>query len=319
MLKFSLMQANMAETQFLLARLQMTLERRDLRLVLAIGGAGTLLGGARQLGIDHSTAFRRLNALEEKLGARLFVRARDGYAPTPTGEAMIEVAGRVDDDIVALERKLADADLRPSGTVRVTITDTAIGLLTPVFAAFRESQPEIDLEVAIANQFFALSRREADVAIRPSVEVPEELVARRIATVATALYASPAYAAANTGRELASQAWVAPDDSLWHLGSAQWIRRRIPAERVAYRASSLVALQAAARAGLGVAALPCWLGDVDTQLTRIGEPLEEMAASLWVLIHPDLRRAARIRAFVDFVVPELEQRRPLLEGRHARL
>jgi DNA-binding transcriptional LysR family regulator len=173
----------------------MPLERRDLQLVRAIGEAGTLLGGARKLGIDHSTAFRRLNALEAQLGVRLFIRARDGYAPTAAGEAMIDVAAQVDADIVALERRLAGADLRPSGTVRVTITDTSIGLLTPVFAAFREAEPDIDLEVAIANQFFVLSKREADVAIRPSVDVPENLVARRIATVATAVYASLRHAA----------------------------------------------------------------------------------------------------------------------------
>ena len=292
----------------------MPLERRDLRLVLAVGEAGTLLGGARALGIDHSTAFRRLNALEEQIGTRLFVRARDGYAPTAAGEAMIEVAREVDAGIVALERKLAGADLRPSGTVRVTITDTAIPLLTPVFAAFRAAEPAIALEVAVATQFFMLSRREADVAIRPSVDVPQELVGRRIATVATAPYASAGYAAANARRELAALDWLAPDDSLAHLGSAQWIRRHVHGERIVYRASSLVALQAAARAGLGVAPLPCWLGDVDPELSRIAGPCDEMAATLWVLIHPDLRRAARIRALTDFVVAELDRQRPLIEG-----
>lgn len=317
MLTLSGTQANMATLHLSLAELQMNLERRDLRLVLAIGDAGTLLGGARALGIDHSTAFRRLNSLEERLGVRLFVRARDGYAPTAAGEAMIEVAREVDADIAGLERKLAGADLRPSGTVRVTITDTAIDLLTPVFVAFRRSQPAIDLEVAVANQFFALSRREADVAIRPSADVPEELVARRVATVATAPYASPEYLASHTGRDLAAHDWLAPDDSLWHLGSAQWLRRNVPPERIVFRASSLVALQAAARAGLGVAPLPCFLGDVDPALTRLRAPFDEMATSLWVLIHPDLRRAARIRAFVEFVAAALEERRPLIEGRGA--
>lgn len=294
---------------------QTNLERDDLRLARVIGDTGTLLGAARMLGIDHSTAFRRLNALERKLGSRLFLRSRDGYAPTPAGEAMIEAAARVDDDIVALERKLAGADLRPSGVVRVTITDTAVPLLTSAFAAFRKAHPEIVIEAVIANQFFALSRREADVAIRPSVEVPEDLVARRVATVATALYASRRYATAHRDRDLAGHQWLAPDDSLWHLGSARWLRRQIPADRIVYRASSLVALQAAAVEGVGVAPLPCFLGDADRRLVRIDGPIDEMAAALWVLIHPDLRRAARIRAFVDFIVPALAEMAPLLEGR----
>lgn len=293
----------------------MTLGRTDLRLVLAIGETGTLLGGARRLGIDHSTAFRRLNALEKSLGVRLFERARDGYAPTPAGEAMIAVAARVDEEIVDLERKLAGADLRPSGVVRVTTTDTGIDLLTPLLVAFRAAHPQIALELVVANRFFTLSRRDADVAIRPSVDVPDDVIAHRIAVVATALYAAPAYLAAHAGRTLAEHAWIGPDDSLSHLGSARWLHTHIAPERVACRANSLVALQSAARAGLGVAPLPCYLGDSDPGLVRLEGPVAAMAATLWVLVHPDLRRTARIRAFVDCIVPELIRLAPLLEGR----
>jgi DNA-binding transcriptional LysR family regulator len=297
----------------------MPLGRTNLRLIVAIGEAGTLLGGARKLGMDHSTAFRRLNALEKELGVRLFERARDGYAPTPAGEAMIAAAARVDEEIIGLERKLAGADLRPSGVVRVTITDTGVNLLTPIFAAFRAAHPQIALEMIIANQFFTLSRRDADVAIRPSVDVPEELIAHRIATVATALYAAPRYLASCPRCALGEHEWIGPDDSLSHLGSARWMRQQIPPERIAYRANSLVALQAAARAGLGVAPLPCYLGDPDPGLVRVKGPIADMAATLWVLIHPDLRRMARIRAFVEFVVPELNRLRPLLEGRGSKV
>jgi DNA-binding transcriptional LysR family regulator len=293
----------------------MALGRTDLRLVLAIGRAGTLLGGARALGMDHSTAFRRLNALERELGVRLFERARDGYVPTAAGEAAIAAAGRVDEEMAALERRLAGADLRPSGVVRVTTTDTGVDLLTPLFARFRAAHPDITLEVVVANAFFSLSRRDADVAIRPSAEAPEELIAHRIAEVATALYASSAYAAANRKRRLAEHTWLGPDESLPHLGSARWLRNEVPAERIVYRASSLVALQAAARAGIGIAPLPCYLGDRDPMLTRVRAPVEEMAVTLWVLLHPDLRGVARNRAFGDFVVRELGPLGALIEGR----
>jgi DNA-binding transcriptional LysR family regulator len=296
----------------------MALGRTDLRLVLAIGRAGTLLGGARSLGIDHSTAFRRLNALERKLGVRLFERAREGYVPTAAGEATIAAAERVDEEIVALERKLAGADLRPSGVVRVTLTDTSIDLLTPVFAEFRKAHPQIALEIAIANQFFTLSRRDADVAIRPSTAAPEDLIAHRIAEVATAIYAAPSYLAASKRRALSEHLWVGPDESLAHLGSARWLAAEIASERVVYRANSLVALQTAARAGVGVAPLPCYLGDRDPALLRVRGPIPAMAARMWVLIHPDLRRVVRIRAFVDFMLPALERMRALLEGRAPR-
>ncbi len=292
----------------------MPIGRTDLRLVLAIGRAGTLLGGARGLGIDHSTAFRRLNALENELGVRLFERRRDGYAPTAAGEEMIAAAARVDEELIGLERKLAGADVRPSGTVRVTITDTGVPLLTPVFAAFRAQHREIALEIAVANAFFTLSRRDADVAIRPSADAPDDLIAHRIATIATAPYASSDYVAAHRGLALREHQWIAPDDSLSHLGSARWLHLNVPRDRVGYRASSLVALQAASREHLGVAPLPCYLGDPDPDLVRVATPIPEMAATLWVLLHPDLKRVARIRAFVDYVVPALARMRPLLEG-----
>jgi DNA-binding transcriptional LysR family regulator len=293
----------------------MALGRTDLRLVLAVGEAGTLLGGARALGVDHSTAFRRLNTLEKRLGVRLFERRRDGYAPTAAGEAMIATAARVDAEIVDLERRLAGADVRPSGTVRLTTTDTGVNLLTPLFGAFRDAHREITLEIAVANSFFTLSRRDADVAIRPSADVPDDLIAHRTATVATALYAARSYLVASARRALAEQQWIGPDDSLSHLGSARWMRQHVPPERVVYRANSLIALQAAARAGLGVAPLPCYLGDADPELARVRGPIEEMAVSLWVLMHPDLKRVARIRAFVDFIVHELRRLQPLIEGR----
>jgi DNA-binding transcriptional LysR family regulator len=290
----------------------MPLGRTDLRLVRAIGEAGTLLGGARTLGIDHSTAFRRLNAIERKLGVRLFERARDGYVPTAAGEATIATAGRIDEEIVALERKLAGADLSPSGSVRVTTTDTGVDLLTPIFAAFRAAHPQIALEVVVANPFFSLSRRDADV------EAPEDLVAHRVAEVATAIYAAPSYAASKGKRALAEHTWLGPDESLMHLGSARWLRKEIAPERIVYRANSLVALQAAARSGVGVAPLPCYIGDRDPALVRVRGPIAAMASALWLLIHPDMRRVARIRAFVDFVLPELRRLRLLLEGRAPR-
>jgi DNA-binding transcriptional LysR family regulator len=290
----------------------------ELRLVLAIGRAGTLSGGARALDVDHSTAFRRLGALEERLGVRLFERARDGYSPTPAGEELVAAAAGFDEAVGELERRLAGADLRPSGTVRITTTDTLIDLLTPMLADFRSSHPAIVLEIVTSNAFFTLTRRDADVAIRPASAPPEGLVQRRIAGVATAPYASPSYLAAHPGLPLASHDWAAPDESLAHLGSARWMQGEIPEERVVFRASSLLGLAAAARAGLGVAPLPCFLGDADAALARVADPIAGMDASLWMLTHPDLRRTARIRAFVDFAARELLRFRKLLEGRSPR-
>ena len=103
----------------------------DLRLLQAIGESGSLSAASRKLGIDHSNVFRRLGGMEQRLGVRLFDRARDGYAPTPAGETAIATAARVLAEIEVLERRLAGEDLRPSGIVRVATTDTLAPTGTP--------------------------------------------------------------------------------------------------------------------------------------------------------------------------------------------
>lgn len=288
---------------------------QDLRLVLAIGEAGALTAAARRLGVDHSTAFRRLGALEARLGVRLFERARDGYVPTPAGEAAIAGARQLLEKLDGLERRLAGEDLRPSGVVRVTTTDTLLDLLAPLVAAFRTAHPQIVVELVAAQAFFTLTRRDADVAIRPAATAPEGLAGRRIAAIATALYAAPAYLAQRANDEdLSSHDWIGLDDSLSHLGSARWMQAHIPPERVVCRGSTLLALRALARSGLGLAPLPCYLGDANPALVRVRPPLPEMESALWLLVHPDLRRVARIRAFLDFAAAWLADERSRLEG-----
>lgn len=284
----------------------------DLQLVQAIGATGTLTGAARRLAVDHSTAFRRLGAIEKRLGVQLFQRARDGYTATPAGEAALAAARRILDDLGDLERRLAGEDMRPSGIVRVTTTDTFLELTSPIFAALRAEHPEIVIELIVANAFFTLTKRDADIAIRPIAEAPENLVGRRLAALATAPYAASAHLARQSDRPLPAHEWLGFEESLSHLRSAHWVEAN--AENVVYRADSLLALRAAARAGMGVAALPCYLADPDPALRRVHPPLPEMEVSLWLLTHPDLRRVARIRTVLDFLAWHLVKRRALMEG-----
>lgn len=287
----------------------------DLLYVLSVGRSGSLSGAARALRVNHSTVFRRIGAIEEQLGVRLFDRHRDGYSATAAGEAVIELAERLDDDVLALERRLAGEDLRPSGTVRVTTTDTMISTVTPICGAFRRLYPEICVELITGNQFLNLSRRDADIALRPSKDPPESLYGRRLATIAFAVYGSDAYLAESGGADLGrAHSWLGLDDSLAHLAAYRWIKENVPPERVGFRSSAFEAVLAACRADMGLGLLPCYMADPVPNLRRVTEQLDEVSTGFWLLVHEDMRRTARVRAFIDFASAELTRLRPQMEG-----
>jgi DNA-binding transcriptional LysR family regulator len=288
----------------------------DFAYVMEIGRHGSLSAAARALHVNHSTVLRRLAAVERRLGARLFDRLPRGYVPTAAGEAAIRLGERLENEVVELERRVAGQDLRPSGTVRVTTTDTLIGVLVPICASFRELYPEILIELVPASQFFDLTRRDADVALRPSLHPPEHLHGRRLARIAFAPYASPQLLADISGRSVESaNSWLGLDDSLSHIEPHRWLRENIDPQRVVFKASSFVALLEAARAGLGVALLPCYMGDKEPGLVRMAPPIEELGTDLWLLVHEHLRRTARVRAFIDHVAGEIARLRPQIECR----
>ena len=301
-------------------RLAQSIEWDDLRYVLAVASAGSLASAARNLGVNHTTVLRRVSAFEQRLGVRLFERLPTGYVLTPGGEELIAAARHIDERVTELERKLTGRDLRLSGVMRVTTTDTLMGSILPeILAEFRAAHPGIQLEVALSNVMFNLTKRDADVAIRPAKDPPETLIGRRIADVAFAVYASPRY----LGKlrkidDLAAHRWVAPDDSLADTTVAQWMRAELPDSEVALRADSFVALRQAAQAGLGLAALPCYLGDTSGELVRVHPPIAAMTTALWILTHADLRHTARIRAFTEFAADALGRRRALIEGKQFR-
>lgn len=286
----------------------------DLRYILAVGQAGSLSGAAARLGLNHSTVFRRLGRIEQNLGVRLFQRSRDGYGLTPAGEDAYRLALQMDDPIAGLERRLMGRDIQLSGSLRVTTTDTLVELLAPILAAFRQRYPGITLELVVSNVFFSLTRREADVAIRPTTDPPEMLVGRRLCGIATALYASPGYLAEKPAHlPPAQHRWLAPDDSLAHLPAARWLHATVPDDGLVFRANTLLALREAARAGLGVAALPCFMAAGDDGLLALGGALPALASELWLLIHRDLRRVARVRVFMDAVAAGVRARQGLLD------
>lgn len=293
------------------------LDRNDLRYVQAIARAESLAEAARQLSVHQSTVFRRLNALEQQLGVRLFERFPTGYVTTAAGEEFCKAAEHIEEDIAALERQINGQDMRPTGTLRVTTTDSLLfNLLTPCFAAFRTAHPEIELEVIVSSQTFDLTKRDADVAIRTTKHPLETLVGRRVAKVATAIYGSKNYLAAHPHlKNLSAHHWVGPDESIGELVSIRWLKRSYPGISFPYRVNTCLGMLAAVKKDLGLAVLQCYIADPEPDLCRVHFPIPELEKDLWVLTHDDLRHVERVRTFVDFIASALAPQRELLEGR----
>ncbi|MFZ5896270.1 MAG: LysR family transcriptional regulator [Myxococcota bacterium] len=292
----------------------------DLRYALAVADAGSLASAARQLGVDHTTVLRRVAALERELGARLFERLPTGYALTGAGEELVAAARQVSETVAQVERRIIGQDLRLTGTLRVATTDTLARALIPsALAAFAATHPELNVELTTSTSMVNLTKREADVAIRAARKVPENLVGRRVAQVAFALYASRNYLKQRPARRpLEKHVFVGLDDSLANTTIALWMKSALPHACVRLRTDTLTAACSAAEAGLGVAALPCYLGDRSSALRRLGRLVPAMASELWVLTHEDLRGTARVRALMDWLVTALAAERDLIEGRHPR-
>lgn len=287
----------------------------NLRIFLALAREKTVRAAAGGLGVSHSTVSRRIDAFEQDLGVRLFERLPDGYVLTPFGEDMMQTARRLEESVNGLERRVLGQDARLRGDLRVTMPDLlAAKLLMPDLVAFGESYPDIDLEVAISYTPFDLGRREADVAIRITRDPPEMLVGRKIITYARATYASRDYLSRHDPEHAPdSVTWIGWDDRVRH---PRWVRESsFPNASVRGRMNNAMVQLAAAKAGMGLAMLPCFMGDTEADLLRVPPGRPEPAWDIWILTHEDLRATARVRAFMDFMADAFLGHRDLLEGR----
>lgn len=278
----------------------------DLRVFLAVARAGSLSGAARSLGVNHSTVFRRVAGLEETLGVRLFDRLPTGYALTPAGEETLGIVERIEADVTTLDRTVTGQDLRLSGTVRITAIDMlAFWLLPDHLRRFRETHPGIEVEIVVGNEALNLSRRETDIALRIGNTPPETLVGRKVGQLEFAIYGAPDYCAAHPGADLAQQDWIGFDSA--HAPLTRQLEKLLPGMRPAVRSNSVACAVRLAKAGLGLALLPCAIAELKPDLIRVAELPESFGLDLWLLTHEDLRHTARIRAVLEFLTPALAE------------
>jgi DNA-binding transcriptional LysR family regulator len=288
----------------------------DWLLVAQVAEQGSLVSAAQRMGVSHATAFRRLGALEKRLGVRLFDRRAGRYAVTAAGEALAEAGREMQARSDAALLKVQGQDLRPQGLVRVASTEGLIGgLLLPLLPDLRKALPELELSFSARNEFHNLSQREADLALRPAAAPPGHLIGHCVGPLRHAIYAQREKARRFGRASLDQQPWIALDDSAAGSQALIWLAQLMPLEHVALRFSGLLLVRSACVLGLGLAVLPCFLGDAEPGLVRMGDPLPMCDSELWLLSHPELRETVRVRALRHWLLKALSTKADLLAGK----
>jgi DNA-binding transcriptional LysR family regulator len=270
------------------------------------------------LGVSHSTVARRVEALETRLGVRLFDRHRDGYLLTDAGREMVAGAERVEREMADLERGLAGQDARLEGLVRVTCTDSFIAkILLSGLSRLCEAHPGIELDLDADAKNLDLSKRDADIALRalvPTATPPEHLIGRRLVPITLCNYVGTAHAAAlDPERAVRPLRWLGYDN-LSKVVEELVASSSYPEVPVWGTFESMAVMVEAVHAGLGIVMLPTYVGDPDPELTRLPRPDLRHAADFWLLSHRDLRENARLKAARESITTALAEHDALFRG-----
>lgn len=281
----------------------------DYRIVLAISRAGSITSAAQRLGVNHSTVSRRLSQLEQRLEARLFDRFPDGYTVTEAGDAVVQAAMIAESTLSDAKERVVSNDTKLSGALTFSAPAYLLNaVILPKMPEFQRKYPNITIRFDGQDDVVSLHKYDADIVLRVTKYPPDGLMGAKLVHKAVALYAAPRYV--NDMRN---------DQPLW-IGSLvagkrpNWVDAYYFSARQACDISAPSAIHTAAQSGLGIAQLPCRIGDTDPKLVRV-PPLESRQNSeLWLLYRRDLHRTARLVAFRTFLTDIITGQSALFDG-----
>lgn len=282
----------------------------DLRFFLAVARHGSLSAAARVLEVTQPTVGRRVAAFERELGVKLFVANRLGQELSSVGRELLTHAERMEQSALAAASagSWRDGDMR--GTVSITASEWLINaVLAPALASLGERYPELELDLIADVRHLDVMRREADIAVRPSRFTEDDVVQRKVGQVSFALYASkeylerhgqPDFAAGAPGHRL-----IAMGKALSRVPDLEWLPPLTSLARVVARCNGRESMARLASASVGMACLPCFVGDRTPGLERLATPGAAFERTLWLGMHRDARRLPPVRATVTFLVDAL--------------
>lgn len=297
------------------------MEWDDLRFVLEVSRTGAALSAARAIGVNQTTVIRRIARLEKRLGAQLFERRPSGYAATELGRQVSAVAARIEAEVEGLSSELAARRRAVSGSVKLSAAESLANmLLAPLLQSFHKAYPEVRVELDASDRRVDVARGEADVALRAGSR-PEGggIVARRLPDNDWAVYCSRAYAEEHGcpagPLDMAGHAILALDGRMAQVPAARWLRALVDEGSIRFRSNSLTNMVSNIRAGLGVGALPCIIGDAEADLVRCFPPPAELRSEMWLVVRAEVKSAPHVRALAEFLADfVISQRAKLAPG-----
>ncbi|MDQ2067458.1 LysR family transcriptional regulator [Xinfangfangia sp. CPCC 101601] len=275
----------------------------ELRTAYQVARLGTVSGAAEVLGVHHATVIRHIDALESRLGIKLFQRHARGYTSTEAGRDLLVVAQAADEQFVQLANRIKGHGETVQGELIVTSIAGISDLLVPVLTSFQALQPDLSVRYLTDMRLFRLDFGEAHVAIRAG-SVPEEPdnVVQPLVRMKTGLYAARSYVEKyglpQTEADLAQHRFVTADNEAGRAPFHRWLRERVPDTALTFRTGEPQAMEVALREGVGIGFLSAFRAHQDDRLVEVMPPRAEWESPLWLVTHVDLHRTRKVQAFV---------------------
>ena len=275
----------------------------EIRTAFQVARLGTVSGAAEVLGVHHATVIRHIDALEKRLGAKLFQRHARGYTPTESGRDLLAVAQTTEEQFAHLVSRIKGQGETVSGELVVTSIAGIADLLTPVMVGFQEKFPDVRVRFLTDMRVFRLDYGEAHVAIRAGngPEEPDNVV-QPLARMKAGLYAARSYVDRHgcpaSEAEFASHRFVCTDAETTRAPFHRWLRATVQPDQIAYSATEPAALEQAVRQGAGIGFMMSFRASEDPSLVEILPPRPEWDSQLRIVTHVDLHRTRKVQAFL---------------------
>lgn len=276
----------------------------EIRTAYQVARLGTVSGAADVLGVHHATVIRHIDALEKRLGTRLFQRHARGYTATEAGQDLLSVAQATDDQFIQLAGRIKGRGESVSGELIVTSIAGIADLLTPVMISFQDKWPEVRVRLLTDMRIFRLDYGEAHVAIRAGVaQEDQDNVVQPLVRVRAGLYAARSYVNRfghpKSEAEFEGHRFVSADIATNRAPFHRWLRTVIQPEQISYAATEPAALEQAVVAGAGIGFMLAFRAEGNPDLIEILPPREDWDSPLRLVTHVDLHRTRKVQAFVS--------------------